>query len=100
MMAGNVTQMTLSHANARSSKLKQIVGQLGEKVPGSIGTMEALEAEIAAQSQVSFDTNQFKVKSQSESEQQKSQTKKPVDSYDEFYQSDDNLLNQEEDEHL
>ena len=56
-MAGSVTQMTLSHANARSSKLKHLVGEKGDKVPGSIGTMEALEAEIAAQSQVSFDTN-------------------------------------------
>ena len=51
--------------------------------------MEALEAEILAQSQVSFDTNQFKGKSNSGSEQPTSQKKRgPLDSYEEFYSSE------------
>ena len=90
MMAGSVTHKTISQANARSQKLQQILAQqAASKATGSLGTMEALEAEILAQSQVSFDTNQFKVKSNSGSEQPTSQKKRgPLDSYEEFYSSE------------
>ena len=71
---------------------------------GSLGTMEALEAEIAAQSQVSFDTNQFKVKSNSGSEPKSQKKRGPLDSYEEFYSSEGgDILGKEydeEDDHL
>ena len=87
MMAGSVTHKTISQANARSQKLQQILAQqAASKATGSLGT---IEAEILAQSQVFFDANLFKVKSNSGSEQPTSQKKRgPLDSYEEFYSSE------------